>query len=130
MGFNPIEELISLQRMAVEAFKTGRGYGETGDAGTAYLAVAVRATETLARFKHPTLQAIAIKDMTEGAEGRVAMNTAEALKVMAMDPFAKPVREVTTEQVLMAKKLGPNDPMLSCGQVKLEEEVAKELKGK
>ena len=125
LGINPIEELHNLFKEALKAYHSGRGVTETGDAGTQYLSIAVRIMETMAKFKHPTLAALALKDMTEDNNGvRKAITTEEALQIINSDPFAQ--RQITAESIIEAAKHGPNDPMLVPG----EENVLKELRGK
>lgn len=114
LRINPIEEAIKtlaeldkLIEMNVLAYQSGRGLTEKGDAGPQYLANAVRCVSekketymTLAKFKYPTLSAIAIKDMTDRNENKEPMTTAEAIKVIQSDPFRP--KEVKSEDIVHA----------------------------
>lgn len=116
LGVNPIEMLVEVYREAMNAYKTGRGYGEKSDAGSQYLAVAGKAAIDLAKFKHPTLSAIAVKDMTQESE-RAPMTTAEAIDVIKSDPFApKEIKEIETDKILQAMNSHINTPFLPTGK--------------
>lgn len=130
LGINPIEELYrcinelkDLKEEALRAYKSMRGFSEKSDAGTQYLASAVRAVAdqaaiatTLAKFKHPTLSAVAMKDMTDMESSKAPMTTAEAINTLKSDPFAPAgLKEIPTERILDAMKTPLNAPFLPSG---------------
>lgn len=116
LGVNPIEMLVEVYREAMNAYKTGRGYGEKSDAGSQYLAVAGKAAIDLAKFKHPTLSAIAVKDMSQESE-KNPMTTAEAIEVIKSDPFApKEIKEIPSEKILEAMNSQISTPFLPTGK--------------
>lgn len=118
LGINPIEEAIKaakeLEEMkikALEAFDKHRGNNpEGGDAGTQYLASAIKCiTEkaaifvTMAKFKHPTLSAVAVRDVTDINESKEPMTTAQAIDIIKSDFFSPDyVKSISTEQVIEA----------------------------
>lgn len=131
LGINPIEELNrcmtelkAMKEEALKAYKDMRGYGEKNDAGTQYLASAIKAISdqaaiatTLAKFKHPTLSAVAVKDMTDPGSAREPMTTAQAIEVIKNDPFASPeVKNMPTERILEAMNTPMNAPFLPSGK--------------
>lgn len=130
LGINPIEELYrcmgelkALKEEAFSAYKSMRGYGEKNDAGTQYLASAIKAVsdqaaiaKTLAGFKHPTLSAVAVKDMTDNQANKAPMTTAQAVETLKSDPFApQRLKEIPTERIVEAMKTPLNAPFLPSG---------------
>lgn len=116
LGANPIEMLVEVYKEAMAAYKSGRGYGEKSDAGSQYLAVAGKAAIDLAKFKHPTLSAIAVKDLTEST-GKEPLTTREAIDVIKADPFApKEIKEIPTDRIVDAMKSNINSPFLPSGK--------------
>lgn len=130
LGLNPIEELKrcmdelkDLKEEALRAYKSMRGYGEKMDSGTQYLASAIKAVADqaaianhLAKYKHPTLSAIAVKDLSETNADRQPFNTAQAIEVLKGDPFApQALKEMPTERILDAMKSSINTPFLPQG---------------
>lgn len=130
LGLNPIEELHrciqelkELKEEALKAYKEMRGYGEKADAGTQYLANAIKAVSdqavianNLAKFKHPTLSAIALKDLNEDASHKAPLNTAQAIEVLKLDPFAtKELKEMPTERIIESMNSTINAPALPLG---------------
>ena len=129
LGVNPIEEAVKavkeleeMKQLAIKAFTQMRGYGENGDAGTQYLATAVRCISEkasinlkLAKFKHPELSAVAIKDVTEREETK-PMTTLDAVNIIKNDPFApQSIQKVNTEDVLRAMDTPLEAPCLPLG---------------
>jgi hypothetical protein len=107
-GIEPIDYLLEVYREAMQAYQSGRGYTDKGDAGPAYLANALNAAKTLASYKYPTLSAMAIKDITEldKAEASKPMTTKEAIKIMQADPFAPPaIKAMNAEE--LNPEIGP-----------------------
>ena len=131
LGVNPIEEVIKAAReldeikaLALKAYAEFRGVTENSDGGTQYMANAVRCVSEkaqiylrLARFKHPELSAIAIKDMTEGNESREPMTTRQALSILTQDPFSpQAIKEIDTEKVIEAMDSVIETPFLPSGE--------------
>lgn len=89
LGINPIEMLNEVYQEAMQSYKSGRGMSDKGDPGAAYLAQALGAAKSLASFKHPTLSALAIKDMKELDEAAKTkpLTTREAIEIIKSDPF-------------------------------------------
>jgi hypothetical protein len=130
LGVNPIEEAVKavreldeLKKTALEAFKQMRGYGESGDAGTQYLATAVKCVAEkasinlkLARFKHPELSAVAFKDVSGDHEETKPMTTLDAVNIIKNDPFAPAaVKNANTDDVLKAMESPLETPFLPIG---------------
>lgn len=130
LGLNPIEELHrciqelkELKEEALKAYKEMRGYGEKSDAGTQYLANAIKAVSdqavianNLAKFKHPTLSAIAMKDVSDTSGAKDPMTTAQAIETLKADPFSpQSLKEIPTERILDAMTTTLNAPFLPMG---------------
>ena len=131
LGLNPIEELKrcmdelkELKEEALAAYKTMRGYGSDGrDSGTQYLASAIKAVSdqavianNLAKYKHPTLSAVAVKDLTESNSNKEPMTTAQAIETLKADPFSPlSLKEIPTERILDAMTTTLNAPFLPSG---------------
>lgn len=108
LGINPIEEALKcvqqlddLINKNVKAFESMRGFSDRADSGTQYLANALRGVSeksaiymTLAKFKYPTLSAVALKDYTEEKEDLRPINTQEAMKIINSDPFKEHTKKV------------------------------------
>lgn len=131
LGVNPIEKLTQcvaeideLIKMNVDSFKAMRGYGEKNDAGTQYLSNAIRGVQekasiytTLAKFKHPTLSAVAMKDYTDPGKSSEPMSTAQAISVLKNDPFSPPeLKAIPTERILDAMSTPLDAPFLPSGK--------------
>ena len=102
---NAIQELDELKQINMGAYKTMRGYSDKGDAGTAYLANAVKCvTEkstiylALAKFKYPTLSAVAMKDVSVVQEKSEPIDTAAAIKIIKSDIFA-PIENTVGQEI-------------------------------
>ncbi len=111
---NCIQELDDLIAMNITAFKSGRGLLEKSDAGSQYLSNAIRGvTEkaaiymTMARFKYPTLSAVAVKDFSEKSNNTLPMNTTQAIDVISNDPFFK--NSVDTKDIIAAMNRNEDD---------------------
>lgn len=116
LGANPIEMLVDVYRESMAAYKAMRGYSEKSDSGAAYLSVAGKAAVDLARFKHPTLSAIALKDMSEGSS-RAPLTTSQAIDIIKQDPFAPPeIKDIETDKIVDAMNSTINAPFLPTGQ--------------
>src|SRR6478609_9249716 len=103
LAINPIEMLNEVYKLSIEAFKAHRGHTDKGDAGSHYLAVAGKAAIDLAKFKHPTLTAVAIKDLTDDSMSKTPLTTAQAIDIIKMDPFApKEIKEIPTDRIVDA----------------------------
>lgn len=118
LGANPIEMLIEVYQEAMNAYKTARGYSEKGDAGAAYLGVAGKAAVDLAKFKHPTLSAVALKDMTDQTDKK-PLSTAQAIDIIKSDPFApQDLKDIPTDRIVDAMKSTIKAPALPMGEKK------------
>lgn len=117
LGCNPIEKLLEIAQMNIDAYKCGRGLSDRGDAGPQYLANATRAYIELAKFKHPTLSAVAIKDLSDDSNTKKPLSTAEAIEVLKKDPFApKDFKEIPTEKIMDAMSSNIQTPFLPAGK--------------
>lgn len=118
LNANPVEMLVEVYKEAMAAYKSGRGYGEKGDAGAAYLGVAGKAAVDLAKFKHPTLSAVALKDMTDTKE-RTPLTTYQAIDIIKSDPFApQDLKDIPTDRIVDAMKSTIKAPALPMGDKK------------
>ena len=117
LGINPIEMLLEVFKESMNAYRSGRGYGDKSDAGPYYLSCAGKAASDLARFKHPTMSAIAVADLSKGeGSGKIA-TAAEAMQAIINDPFApKEIKEVNAEKVIEAMKSTIQAPELPIGK--------------
>lgn len=116
LGVNPIEKLVELAEMNVKAFKEFRGYGDKGDAGVGYLSNATRIYIELAKFKHPTLSAVAIKDIRDDDEKAQSLTTLDAVKIVQNDVLApNNIKTVTADQVIDAMQSHLEKPILPTG---------------
>jgi hypothetical protein len=131
LNVNPIEEAVKaakeldeIKEMALNAFKTLRGYGDSADSGTSYIATAVKCVSEkaqihlkLAKFKHPELSAVAFKDLSDGIQDKKPLSTAEAIDILRADPFApQSIKDVKTEDVLKAMEVPLEAPALPMGK--------------
>lgn len=89
LGIAPIQMLLDVFNESLLAYRSGRGLTEKGDAGAAYLSVAVTAASKLASFRYPTLSAMAVEQIGSDNDKKV-MTTKEAMKVIQQDPFCPP----------------------------------------
>lgn len=122
LGINPIEMLAEVYRESMGAYRSLRGYGERGDAGPHYLAVAGKAAVDLAKFKHPTLSAMALKDLDSSDAQKDPLSTQQAIDIIKADPFApKELKEIPTERVVQSMTTGIHAPFLPSGKDALQE---------
>lgn len=99
-----ISELDKMSDEALKAYEKMRGYGDKMDAGTSYLATALKAkvdaitaSLKLAQFVHPTLAAVAHKDAAKDSEQGSTERVVSALEVrkqILSDPFAPKIDNV------------------------------------
>jgi len=113
LNINPVEMLKEVYTLAIQAYTSGRGYGEKSDSGPAYLSVAGKAAADLSKLKHPTLSAVAIKDLTDANEDKKPMTTQEAIEVIKNDPFSP--KSIQASDVIDAMKSKIKTPMLPGG---------------
>jgi len=113
IGANPIEMMFAVYNRALDAYDKARGYSDKTDAGAAYLSVAGQMAANLAKYKHPTFTAIAIKDLDGGNDSKRPITTEEAMKIIQGDPFAP--KAISNDQVLEAMKSGIKTPALPIG---------------
>jgi len=114
LGVNPLEMLIEVYRLSIEAYKRERGLSDKGDAGPAFLSTAQAAANNLASYRYPKLSAIGVKDLSEGESDRPPMTTREAMKIIASDPFA--LNPGSTEEVIDQMASGTQTPHLVKGE--------------
>jgi hypothetical protein len=116
MKINPIEMLKEVFDESMKAYRSGRGYGESGDAGPYYLSVAEKAATCLARFKHPTMAPITVQDLYKDNKEASILTTEQAVSALKADPFApKEVKEISTERVINAMESQIKEPFLPAG---------------
>lgn len=108
-GQDPIDMMYEIFELAKEAYVTGRGLTDKGDAGAGYLSVAGSMAQHLAKFVYPTLSAAAVK-IEDGATEKKQLDMKEAISIIAEDPFAKAAihamqfqKEVTSEDIETSK---------------------------
>lgn len=70
-GIDVLQMQMDIYNRAIKAFDSMRGYGEKGDAGVGYLAVANQAVATLAKYSYPTMTAIKIDDLNNSVNEKV-----------------------------------------------------------
>lgn len=91
-GTNPAEMLMEVYSKAMQAFDSGRGYGEKSDAGAAYLSTALGAATTLAKHYYPTMSAVKIEDVTDKKTvGDKPIDAQVAINIVQSDPFLKSI---------------------------------------
>lgn len=116
LGANPIEMLVEVYKESMAAYKSMRGYSEKSDAGAAYLSVAGKAAVDLAKFKHPTLSAVALKDVSQDSD-KTPLTTSQAIDIIKNDPFAPPeIKDIETDKIVDAMNSTINAPFLPTGQ--------------
>lgn len=119
-----MNELKELKEEALKAYTSMRGYSSERDVGPQYLANAIKAVtdqatiaNNLAKYKHPTLSAIAVKDLGSENADRQPLNTAQAIEVLKRDPFSpKELKEMPTERIIDAMKSTISAPALPIGK--------------
>jgi len=115
LGHDPMERLVELETMAIEAFKSGRGWGDKVDAGPQYLQVALQANIAMLKTVYATIQAIAVKDLNEQKQSRV-MNTMEAINVLKNDPMSpQSIKDTSTDAIIKALESETKKPKLPIG---------------
>lgn len=115
LGFNVVEKAVELYQMNIDAYKSGRGWTDKGDSGAAYLSNAGSLLMKIMDKTRPTLQAMAIKDMTEKNETKV-MSTEQAVKIIQSDPMAPDY--IKAKEVILAMDSKVNTPGLPIGAKK------------
>lgn len=92
-GINPIDMIKNIHDLALKAYNDGRGYGENGDSGTHYLAVALKAAHRLSEFYAPTIGPIRAEEariMSDASEAKevTKLDAARIRAAILADPFA------------------------------------------
>jgi len=113
LEINPIEMMLRVYNLSIDAYEKARGYSDKSDAGTGYLSVAGQMASQLARFRHPTLSAIAVKDIGGGDGDKPAMTTEEAMRIIQSDPFHP--KAIETPRVVEAMTSNIQKPVLPIG---------------
>lgn len=136
LGINPIEYLNEVFLESMKSYRETRktpnkddekpegmpGAQQYRESGVGYLSVAAKCASDLAKFKHPTLSAIAVKDMNanDGNDG-TAMTTIEAVKILQADPFAsEQIKQIDSKRVVEAMESTIDKPLLPKGKADLE----------
>lgn len=103
-GFSAENEAMEAMLYAKEMTKKGGNWSEKGTDQAAWAALWLNGAIKLLSFVRPTMSAIAVKDLTDQSEGRAPLTTAQALAILANDPFLNKdqVREVDTAKVVDA----------------------------
>lgn len=87
LGFDPLTALITIHNLALESYKSGRGYSDKSDAGVGYLGIAQKAAEVILNKTAPNLQALKV-DITKREELPTQNISARAaLAAISNDPF-------------------------------------------
>lgn len=116
LGIEPLENLLETRRIALEAFKSMRGFSEKSDAGVGYLGIVLRADIELLALKYAKMSAIAIKDMSDNSEKKV-ISTSEAVDIIKADPFApKEFKEIPNDRIIDAMNKNFEVPLLPNGK--------------
>lgn len=86
LGIVPSYLVLEIMQEAMTAFKEGRGVSEMGDPGPAYLAIAMRGADTLARYNYASMKAVQIT-LDEAKKHFDASDPKQLLKAVVDDPF-------------------------------------------
>lgn len=117
LGINALENLLETRQMALDAFRSLRGYNEKNDSGVGYLGLVMRADLEILALKYAKMSAIAFKDVTDRSEDKKPMTTADAIEVLRSDPFCSPdLKELPTEKILNAMESKIKTPFLPSGE--------------
>ena len=106
LGCEPMAEIVEALYEAKASYKRGGNVDENGRSDQAqFLALWIKSAETLAKFKYPTLSAMAIKDLQSQSSEQKVITTEQAINVIKADPFApQSVKEIDTARVIEASK--------------------------
>jgi len=117
LGCNPIEEIHEAMLFAKDMTKKGGTWTEKGTDQSNWAALWLRGAEQLASYRYPKLSAVAIADMGSGQNAdKQPLSTAEAIKVLANDPFApQALKSIDTDQVIDAMAAHIDKPFLPSG---------------
>lgn len=104
LGCEPLAEIVEAMKYAKKKTIEGGNIDENGRSDQSqFLALWIKSAETLAKFKHPTLSAIAIQDISESDKDKRVMTARDAIEVIKRDPFSpSSVKNISTEKVLDA----------------------------
>ncbi len=118
LGVEPLKELYEALTFAKEKTLSGGNLDQNGKSDQSnFLALWVKSAETLAKFRYPTLSAVAVSDIG-GKDSNKSLTTREAIEVIKNDPFApKQIKEINTDRVLEAMNEAKNIlPSLPSGE--------------
>jgi hypothetical protein len=103
LGINPIDEIWECLQFNKQKTLSGGNVDESGRSDQAQFAgLWLKAAVDLAKFKHPVLAAIAVKDLDSDQQNiAVPMTSREAIEVLKKDPFLPP-DAIPTERVIEA----------------------------
>lgn len=104
-GINPIDMIKEVFDESMRAYRSGRGFSESYDAGPTYLAVSFQCAKRMSEFYAPTWKPVDpehLKDMlTESDATKVEALDADRIRqVILNDPFAKKHLEVYEKNTL------------------------------
>lgn len=86
LGVVPSYMILEVMQKAMEAFESHRGMSEKGDPGTAYLAIAMKGAETLARYNYASMKAVQVT-VEEAKKHFDSSDPKQILQAVLMDPF-------------------------------------------
>ena len=117
LGCEPMAEIVEALYYAKNKTLAGGNVDDNGRSDQAqFLALWIKSAETLAKFKYPTLSAIAVKDLQGGGNDQKVITTEQAINVIKADPFApQSVKEISTERVIEALENSNITPKLPEG---------------
>lgn len=103
MGLEPIAEIVEALNFAKAKAQAGGNVDENGKSDQSqFVALWLKSAETLAKFKYPTLSAIAVEALND-PENKKTLTTREAIEVIKGDPFApKEIKEIPTDKIIDA----------------------------
>lgn len=101
LGINPIDEIWECLQFNKQKALSGGNVNDMGNSDqSAFAGLWLKAAVDLAKFKHPVLAAIAVKDLDADQQNiAVPMTSREALEVLRKDPFL-PKDAIPTERVI------------------------------
>ncbi len=116
LNINPIDEIWEALQFNKQKTLSGGNYDDNGKTDQSVFAgLWLKAAVDLAKFKHPVLAAIAVKDMKENEQSEaLPMTSLQALEVLRRDPFL-PKDAIPTEDVIDAMKSNIKAPSLPIG---------------
>lgn len=117
LGISPIDEIWEALKFNKQKTLSGGNINDMGNSDqAAFAALWLKAAVDLAKFKHPVLAAIAVKDLDADQQERaLPMTSQQALEVLRRDPFL-PKDAIPTEHVIEAMESNMTAPSLPIGK--------------